>query len=303
MSRILIACVVLICVASVDADDVPAEPTKPTAAAKPVAKPQASAKPKKEQPWTPGGKYRAHDMNRPRPPIVTPPTASTADKAGTPPSDAIVLFDGKQLDAWLLEGRDPKTKQPLTRPANWKVENGYAEIPPRIGGSRSTIVTRREFGACQLHLEWMSPVDAKGTGQGRGNSGVLLHGICEVQLLDSYDNDTYPDGQAAAIYSNYPPLVNASRKPGEWQMLDVIFEPAEEFQLPQNSNRPLDKLYKQVGERPLRPARITVLHNGLIVQHAEELESTAKKFKLALQDHTNPLRFRNIWIRELKERP
>lgn len=299
------------------------DPTKPPATKSTVKKP-ATTKPatkpaakKIEQPWTPGGKYRAHDMQRPRPPVVTPPTASSAAQAGAPPSDAIVLFDGKSLEAWLLEGRDPKTKQLLTTPAAWPVRDGYMEVPPRSAGSRGTIVTRDEFGSCQLHIEFATPATVSGAGQGRGNSGILLHGVCEVQVLDSFENDTYPDGQAAAIYSNYPPLVNASRKPGQWQTYDIILELSRpvsvEKPTPVKTEAAKETAPKSATTKPstmasaptkpkLRPARITVLHNGVIVQHAEELASTASKFKLALQDHNNPVRYRNIWIRPLQER-
>lgn len=281
---------------------------------KPAVKKSTTTKPtvkKFEQPLTPGGKYRAHDMQRPRPKVVTPPTASTDAQAGAPPSDAIVLFDGKSLAGWLLEGRDPKTMQPLTTPAAWPVRDGYMEVPPRSAGSRGSIVTREEFGSCQLHLEFATPEEVSGSGQGRGNSGIMLHGVCEVQVLDSFENDTYPDGQAAAIYSNYPPLVNASRKPGEWQTYDIILELARPVENKLVESKPIaalaavpaDAAKKLVATKPkLRPARITVLHNGVIVQHAEELSSTATKFKLALQDHNNPVRYRNIWIRPLKER-
>ncbi|MBN8627050.1 MAG: DUF1080 domain-containing protein, partial [Planctomycetes bacterium] len=157
-----------------------------------------------------------------------------------------------------------------------------------------------------LHIEFATPAEVKGTGQGRGNSGIMLHGVCEVQVLDSFENDTYPDGQAAAIYSNYPPLVNASRKPGEWQTYDIILELARPIETPTPDvlkNLPADAAKKIMPtKQKLRPARITVIHNGIVVQHAEELTSTAKKFKLALQDHNNPVRYRNIWIRPLKER-
>ena len=264
-------------------------------------------------------------MQRPRPKVMTPPTASTDAQAGTPPSDAIVLFDGKSLAAWLREGRDSATKQPLTTPAAWPVRDGYMEVPTRSAGSRGSIVTREEFGSCQLHIEFATPAEVSGTSQGRGNSGIMLHGVCEVQVLDSFENDTYPDGQAAAIYSNYPPLVNASRKPGQWQTYDIILElarpvdskPAESKPTTATAAAPVDAVKKAVSMKTdtakaaatttpvkpkLRPARITVLHNGVIVQHAEELSSTATKFKLALQDHNNPVRYRNIWIRPLKER-
>ncbi|MBL9084951.1 MAG: DUF1080 domain-containing protein, partial [Planctomycetales bacterium] len=177
---------------------------KPTAEAPGSTKAAATNSPAKKSPpkkpdlpLTPGGKYRAHDTSRPRPPVVAPPTPATAAWPAAAPSDAIVLFDGRSLDAWFTEGRDPKTKQPLTTPAAWPVRDGYMEVPPRSADSRGSIVTREEFSSCQLHIEFATPAEVKGTGQGRGNSGIMLHGVCEVQVLDSFENDTYPDGQAA----------------------------------------------------------------------------------------------------------
>jgi hypothetical protein len=238
--------------------------TKPAAEAPSSTKPAPAKSPGKKSPpkkpdlpLTPGGKYRAHDMSRPRPPVVAPPMAATAARPAAAPSDAIVLFDGKSLEAWLTEGRDPKTKQPLTTPAAWPVRDGYMEVPPRSAGSRGSIVTREEFGSCQLHIEFATPAEVKGTGQGRGNSGIMLHGVCEVQVLDSFENDTYPDGQAAAIYSNYPPLVNASRKPGEWQTYDIILELA----------RPIE-------------AKATDVLNNLPADAAKKIVPTKRKLSL-----------------------
>lgn len=251
------------------------EPEQKPAPKKPDAVPKKPAPQKPQKPLTPGGVYKAGDMQRPRPPVITP---GQFLGAVPPPSDALVLFDGNDLAKWSADGAAD------SRPS-WKIVDGYLEVPqPRTRG----IVTRDEFGSCQIHLEWATPAEVKGTGQGRGNSGIMLHGIGEVQVLDSYQNDTYPDGQAAAIYSKYPPLVNASRKPGEWQTYDIVVELAE-----------VDEKTKQVK----RPARITVMHNGVIAQHASEVESRAAKFKLALQDHGNPVRYRNIWIRPLKPEP
>jgi hypothetical protein len=240
----------------------------------PAAEPAKNAEPKKEKPFTPGGIYRQGDMQRPRPTVITPAT----DNA--PPSDAIVLFDGKDLSRFK---RQPRKDDPDTSDVpKWKVENGYAEIVGKSG----SIDTREEFGSCQIHLEWATPAKVEGKGQGRGNSGVLIHGWGEVQVLDSYENDTYPDGQAAAIYNRYPPLVNASRKPGEWQSYDIICECAK-----------LDDKGKMV-----LPARLTVLHNGIIVQHALEMDTKVQKFGFTLQDHHNPTRYRNIWVRPLHQR-
>lgn len=230
-----------------------------------------AAEPPKEKPFTPGGVYREGDMQRPRPTVITPPSESTA------PSDAVVLFDGKDLSRFI---RRPRRDDPnKSEVPNWKIENGYAEVKPKGGD----IDTRDQFGSCQIHIEWATPAEVVGKSQGRGNSGVLIHGWGEVQVLDSHENDTYPDGQAAAIYHRYPPLVNASRKPGEWQTYDIICECAK-----------LDAKGKVVA-----PARLTVMHNGLVVHHAAVLEATTQKFGFALQDHHNPVRYRNIWVRPL----
>ncbi len=236
-----------------------------------AAEPAKTSEPKKEKPFTPGGIYRQGDMQRPRPTVITPPTEKT------PPSDAVVLFDGTDLSKFKRQPR--KDDADTSDMPKWKIENGYAEITPKSG----QIETRDKFGSSQIHLEFATPAEVKGSSQGRGNSGVLLQGWGEVQVLDSYDNDTYPDGQAGAIYSAYPPLVNASRKPGEWQSYDIICECAK-----------LD----DKGE-VITPARITVLHNGIIVQHAVERDTKVQEFGFALQDHNNPTRYRNIWVRPL----
>lgn len=235
-----------------------------------------------DTPFLPGSRYRVHDGSRPQPRVVVPGTESTQEAPGKPPSDAIVLFDGTSLDEWV--GRDGG-------PAKWKVENGVMEVVPRTGD----IQTKREFGDCQLHIEWCAPVAVKGESQGRGNSGVFLMGRYEIQVLDCYNNLTYPDGTTAAIYGQYPPLVNACRKPGEWQTYDIIWE-APRFE----------------GDRLVRPAIITVLHNGVVVHHHTELLGATGHRNLPtytphppvgplrLQDHGDPVRYRNIWIRPLK---
>ncbi len=234
---------------------------------------------KKEQPMTPGGIYRAHDPKRPRPAVITPPSFSTQESAGRPPSDAQVLFDGKDLSQWVRQPRKGDVNPEDERP-QWKVENGYAEITPKSGA----IFTRRKFkGDYQLHLEWATPAKVVGNGQGRGNSGVFIEGFPEIQVLDSYQNDTYPDGQAAGLYSYYPPMVNASRKPGEWQTYDILFERA--------------KLYDTGKVRS--KARLTVIYNGVVVQYAREFDTTVQEGDLSLQDHLNPVRYRNIWLRRL----
>ena len=201
--------------------------------------------------------------------------------AQTPPSDAIVLFDGSDLSAW--KGGD-----------GWQVEDGIA-----TAGGKGGITTLQEFGDCQLHIEWASPAKVKGKGQGRGNSGVYLMNRYEVQILDSYENETYFDGQCASIYKQYPPLVNASRKPGEWQTYDIIFT-APRFHD--------DGSVKS-------PAFVTVLHNGVLVQnHVELLGGTfwseppsykkhPDKAPIQLQNHGDPVQFRNIWIREVQQLP
>ncbi len=235
----------------------------------------ASAQEKKPQPFTPGGLWRAHDLQRPRPPVVTPP----AFKPAPPPADAIVLFDGKDLSKWRGE---PRKDAPAGDTApRWKVADGYLEIAPKSGGLR----TREKFaGDGHLHLEWATPKEVVGKGQGRGNSGVFLGGFPEVQVLDSWQNDTYADGQAAAFYGHYPPTANASRPPGEWQSYDLFFERA----------RPATQ------DRPARKARITVLHNGVLVQYQREFDGMAQEGDFFLQDHNNPVRFRNIWLRPLR---
>lgn len=205
------------------------------------------------------------------PAVVTPGTA------GSPPSDAIVLFDGKDLSAWKSDdGSDAK----------WKVENGYAEVTGK------SILTKQEFGAIQLHIEWATPAEVKGDGQGRGNSGVYFQGRYEIQVLDSYNNKTYPNGQASAFYLNSAPLVNASRKPGEWQTYDIVFHPP-----------------KPDAEGKITPGSFTVFHNGVLTQDHVPVKgdaTTSAKFSgatptgpLMLQNHGNPVRYRNIWVRKL----
>jgi hypothetical protein len=228
--------------------------------------------------------WKIHDMNRPQPPIINPGTFSTQDQPGESPSDAIVLFDGKNLSQWHTQSGES---------AKWKVENGFMEVVSESGD----IWTKQNFGDCQLHIEWAAPLPATGEGQDRGNSGIFLMGLYEVQVLDSYQNKTYPDGQAAAIYGQYPPLVNACRPPGQWQSYEIIF------------HRPrFDKTGKLI-----QAARITVLHNGVLVQNNVELtgptahkqrppyQPHADKLPISLQDHGNPVRYRNIWIRELSD--
>jgi len=237
-----------------------------------------------DTPMLPGSQWHVHDPNRPQPRVVEPGTCSTQDRPGRPPSDAIVLFDGQDMSQWI--GRDGG-------PARWKVENGTMEVVPGTGN----IETKEHFGDCQLHIEWATPAEVKGDSQSRGNSGVFLMGKYEIQVLDSYNNRTYADGHAGAIYGQYPPLVNASRKPGEWQTFDIFFV-APRFE----------------GDELVSPAYITVVHNGVLIHHHQAIlgptghrilasydEPHGPKGPLMLQDHRDPVRYRNIWIRPLRD--
>jgi hypothetical protein len=221
-----------------------------------------------------------HDSTRARPPVVNPGAVLSSARA---PSDALVLFDGRDLAEW---------KSGDGQPAPWKVENGYMEVVAGAGG----IATIRAFGDCQLHVEWAAPASPAGVGQNRGNSGVFLMGMYEVQVLDSYENATYADGQAGAIYGQYPPLVNASRPPGAWQSYDIFFR------------RPRFNERRELIE----PARVTVIHNGVLIHDAVTLtgptahrrrppySAHADRLPISLQDHASPVRFRNIWVRDLE---
>ncbi len=200
---------------------------------------------------------------------------------GTPdgaPSDAIVLFDGKDLSQWHAEDGGP---------ARWKVENGCAQV-----NGTGSIFTRQEFGACQLHVEFATPAQVEGNGQDRGNSGVYLQGRYEMQVLDGYHNKTYNDGQIGAFYGNFAPLVNAARKPGEWQAYDIVFHPPK----------------LAADGKTVEPGSFTVLLNGVLVQDHVPVKSstTAAAFHdivpkgpLVLQDHGHPVRYRKVWIRPL----
>ena len=230
-----------------------------------------------DSPLLPGGKWHVHDPNRPQPAIVTP-----GESVGKAPSDAIVLFDGKDLSNW----RDAKGQ-----PSKWTVENGEMVVTPKTG----FIFTKQEFGDVQLHLEWCEPVPTSGTGQGRGNSGVFMMGKYEIQVLDCFNNKTYPDGQTAALYGMHPPQVNACRPPGQWQTYDIVFTAPR---------------FDSEGKL-LTPGYATVFQNGVLVQnHADFLglsghrnilgyKAHAPTGPIALQDHGNPIRFRNIWVRPL----
>lgn len=227
-----------------------------------------------------GRDWPVHSLERPKPPIVTP---GPAGAPVAPPSDAIVLFDGSNLAEW-RSGDD--------QPARWRLVDGAMEVVRGTG----SVYTARRFGDIQLHIEWRTATPPSGSGQNRSNSGVFLMGRYEVQVLDSYQNETYADGQAAALYGQRPPLVNASRPPGEWQTYDIVFR------------RPRFAADGSV----LEPARITLLHNGVLVHdavaftgatahmRAASYEAHEDRLPIALQDHGDPVRFRNVWVRELE---
>lgn len=210
------------------------------------------------------------------PPVVMPGLINSA-----PPSDGIVLFDGTDLSQW--QGRNGKA-------AEWEVHDGAVTVVKKKG----SIVSKEKFGDCQLHIEWRTPENVVGDGQKRGNSGIFLQGRYELQVLDSYDNKTYPNGQAGAVYKQHVPLVNVCRKPGEWQAYDIIYTAPR---------------FKDDGTVE-SPAFITVLQNGVLIQnHVEIKGNTSGKGQkytqheleqpLMLQDHSDPVSYRNIWIRKL----
>ena len=226
-----------------------------------------------------------HDMSEfwtPQPKIVTPPDMDNAVVA--PPSDAVVLLGLKDnaISEWVNceEGK----------PVGWQLENGIMTVKPHSGSIR----TKKDFGDFQLHLEWSAPTEIVGESQGRGNSGVFMQGMYEVQILDNYQNETYANGQAGSIYKQTPPLVNACQKPGKWNTYDIIYTAPR---------------FKEDGSLQSH-GRITVLHNGVLVQNNTMILGTTEfigfprivahgKGPIILQDHLNPVRFRNIWIREL----
>jgi hypothetical protein len=206
-----------------------------------------------DTPFQPEGKWRVHDVNRPHPRVITPGTESSQNRPGRPPSDAIVLFDGTSLEKW-----ETLVKSVPTEP-KWKVENGYMEVVPGTG----SIHTKQKFGDIQLHVEWAAPTELKGVSQARGNSGILLMSRYEVQVLDSYNSLTYADGQAAAIYGQKPPLVNACRPPGQWQTYDIVFE-APKFE----------------GDKLSKPAYVTVFQNGVVMHNRQEITGTTPHAKV-----------------------
>jgi Domain of Unknown Function (DUF1080) len=234
-----------------------------------------------DTPMQPNGRWHIHDAKRPQPPLVTPGSMGAQPNAA--PSDAMQLVGGgDDLSAWL--GADGSK-------ARWVMKNGVLET------GKGMIHTKAEFTDFQLHVEFATPSVVKGDSQERGNSGVFLLGKFEIQVLDSYQNPTYPDGQASAMYGQYPPLVNASRKPGEWQAYDIVFT-APRF----SRAGTLDK-----------PAIVTVFHNGILVHNAtpfwgptahkkiDPYTPDTAKGPIALQDHGNPVRYRNVWIRAIRD--
>ena len=237
-----------------------------------------------DTPMLPGLPWHVHDPARPHPPVVSP-----ASTPGGAPSDAIVLFDGKDLSHWTNHASTITHAGDAGVP-QWKLGDGYMEVVPRTGD----LATKEKFGDIQLHVEWSSPNPPTGTSQGRGNSGALLMGRYEVQVLDPWDNPTYADGQAAAIYGQWPPLANPGRKPGEWNVYDIVFEAPR-----------LD------GDKVLKPAIITVFFNGVLVQNHKEsmgpmvyrqvahYVAQPAEDSLVLQNHNNPVRYRNIWVRRI----
>jgi hypothetical protein len=247
--------------------------------------------PKKEPPvqWvdTPTGRWKIHDDTRPTPPVVMPGVCGAQETPAPPPGDAIVLFDGKDLSNWT----DAKGQ-----PSKWIVRDGFMESVKGAGYVR----TKREFGSVQLHAEFATPATVIGKGQGRGNSGVFLHGMYEVQVLDSFENTTYADGQCGALYGRAVPLVNASCKPGQWQTYDIVYR------------RPV---FDAAG-KVVKKATFTVFHNGILIQDHVALEGGTNWIgpnavtdyvphgdagPVMFQDHSNPVRFRNVWVRELKD--
>lgn len=224
-----------------------------------------------------------HDRLRPMATPIDPGLASTQDQVGKAPSDAVVLFDGQDVSKWVsMDGS----------PTKWIAKDGYMACVPGSGYVR----TLQNFGDCQLHVEWAAPTPPEGNSQGRGNSGVFL-GLdrYEIQVLDSYQSKTYADGAAGSVYGQYPPLVNASRPPGQWQAYDILYT-APRF---------------DAAGKLLSAARVTVFHNGVLIQNNVELtgptgwldrlpyQAHPEKQPISLQDHGNPVRYRNIWVREL----
>jgi len=229
----------------------------------------------KDTPIQPWSGYHVHDPDRPAPRKIDPGEPNARQIPRRPPSDAIVLFDGTDVSKW--------------RPSKWIVRDGYIEA------TEGSLTTRQEFGSFQLHLEWQAPERPEDDVMNRGNNGVMLMGVFEIQIYESYNTKIYPDGQAAAIYSQTPPMVNACGKPGEWQSYDITF---------------FAPLYTD-GKLTQR-ARVTMFHNGVLVHHNQEIYGTTSHRRLpgdypagktasplSLAGHRSPVRFRNLWLRPL----
>ena len=240
-----------------------------------------------QQPWS---QYKVHDMTRPEPPIVTPGTSSTEEQPGKPPSDAIVLFDGSNIDAWQAKGGGEPT---------FTLQDGIL-LSTNLKNPKNNkyLQSKQEFGDVQVHVEWSEPTPPKGDSQGRGNSGVFMMGLFETQVLDNYNNKTYPDGQCGGVYGQYPPQVNVCRPPGQWQWYDIVFHHPR---------------YDESGKMT-EPAFITTFQNGVLIQDHQRIEGPTGhmivahypenqkllKGPLELQFHGNPVRYRNIWVRPLE---
>ncbi len=232
-----------------------------------------------DTPQLPGQKWKVHDADRPQPRLVTP--GATFSHGAGAPSDAVVLFNGTDLSHWHKDGQ----------PAPWKVVDGVMEVVGKSG----SIESKEKFGSFQLHLEYATPNPPKGDGQARCNSGIFLHGSYEIQILDCYQNPTYADGTVGCIYGQWPPLANAAKPPGQWHSYDIIFEAP-----------------KVDGGKVVDPAHVTVMVNGVVTQHRKEIigpvqhravaaygANTPTSGPIGLQDHGDPVRFRNIWVRPL----
>ena len=251
-------------------------------------------------------KYKIHDLDRPKPNIIN---VSNFSQNALPPSDAIILFNGNGLDEWksIDEPGEYEFRFLADKGGSFKLKNKnvkWKSTPDYFEAKKGTgsIITKKSFGDVQLHIEWSTPTKIEGESQGRGNSGVFFMAGAggwgyEIQVLDSYNNPTYADGQAGAIYGQFPPLFNAAMKPGEWQTYDIIF------------SRPRFDSDKNL----IKPAYVTVIHNGVLIQnHKEIVGPTSHKIRapyvfhedrlpIQLQDHSNPVRFRNIWVRDLEK--
>jgi len=247
------------------------------------AQDEVIAHPPNNNPKLPTG-WRVHDMDRPQPKLVEP-----AKSDWDAPADAIILFDGTDLSKWNGSKRDTPTAQNPDGKPRWKVQDGYMEVTP-TGGLNS----KQKFGDIQLHLEWATPLNSTESAQRRGNSGVFLMGRYEIQIMDGFENTAYADGTAGSVYAQTPPLVNVSRKPAQWQSFDILFT-APRFE----------------DKQLVSPGRVTVFQNGVVVQYNTEILGPTKhnkclpysphadKLPIVLQNHGEPNRFRNIWVREL----